>query len=329
MPLLSIIVPVYNKGKYIVESIDSILSQSFRDFEIIFVNDGSTDNSRAICEQYKIKDKRIIIIDQCNKGVSEARNAGIELAVGQYIGFIDCDDTIDANMFQSLITNAQAYDADISGCGMSILYEKKIKKGSWSGQISLYDNEKGISACLLGKLERSANNKIYKAWIAKSIRFEGSIFEDVFYSFKACCMAIKTVYQDVPMYYYKVRDNSVSVSKFSARYMQAIQVSNKIVELMLHKNQTHQREAMIFDLATNIFILNLILVSSKKTFFEEYQLILSNLKSYSNFVSKSKSLNLKYRLAYKLFQFNEVLYTYAILGYSMVAGNELMKRKAS
>ncbi|MDY0090037.1 MAG: glycosyltransferase [Flavobacteriaceae bacterium] len=112
-PHISIIIPVYNAGKYLSECLDSVLSQIFRDFEVICVNDGSTDNSSDILNRYKSLDNRIIIIDQPNQGVSVARNKGIEMAKGVYIGFVDADDTIEPDMYRVLYDSALKFDADI------------------------------------------------------------------------------------------------------------------------------------------------------------------------------------------------------------------------
>ena len=102
MPEISIIVPVYNVEEYLPKCLDTILNQSFRDFEVILVNDGSKDNSGFICEKYAKKDSRIRIIHKENGGLSSARNAGLDIAKGRYIGFIDSDDFIELKMYEQL-----------------------------------------------------------------------------------------------------------------------------------------------------------------------------------------------------------------------------------
>ncbi len=101
---LSIVVSVYNVEKYLRECLDSILCQEFSDFELIIVNDGSTDDSLAICNEYKTKDRRIRVIDKSNGGVSSARNAGIDVALGEYIAFVDSDDYIVPSMFNIMLS---------------------------------------------------------------------------------------------------------------------------------------------------------------------------------------------------------------------------------
>lgn len=121
-PEISVIVPVYNSGKYLRECIDSILAQTFSDFELILIDDGSTDDSPAICDEYAARDHRIHVIHQPNSGVSAARNAGIEAAKGQWIMFVDSDDMIKPDMVQTLLDEAERTDADIVTCDFEFLY---------------------------------------------------------------------------------------------------------------------------------------------------------------------------------------------------------------
>lgn len=116
--LISIVVPVYNVEKYLVRCLDSIINQSIREIEIILVDDGSTDISGDICDKYALQDERIKVIHKENGGLVSARQAGIKVASGQYIGFVDSDDWIESNMFQSLYKEAVLNNADAVAEGM-------------------------------------------------------------------------------------------------------------------------------------------------------------------------------------------------------------------
>lgn len=116
--LLSIIVPIYNAEKYIKECIDSILNQTFSDFELLLIDDGSTDNSRAICDNYKTIDNRVKVIHKQNGGISSARNYGLKIAKGSYIGFVDDDDYIEKNYYDVLVKGITDNNADLSYCGL-------------------------------------------------------------------------------------------------------------------------------------------------------------------------------------------------------------------
>ena len=121
--LISVIVPVYNVEKYLEKCIDSICNQTYRNLEIILVNDGSTDKSGILCDKFKIKDSRIIVIHKENGGLSDARNAGIDIANGEVLGFVDSDDYIMPEMYEKMLNIMYANDLDIVQCGYKKVYE--------------------------------------------------------------------------------------------------------------------------------------------------------------------------------------------------------------
>ena len=123
MSEISIIVPVYNVEKYLENCIESILNQTFKDFELILVDDGSTDNSGKICDIYEKKDSRIKVIHKNNGGLSSARNAGLDIACGKYVGFIDSDDSIHPRMYEILYDLIKKYESDISCCNYKKIYD--------------------------------------------------------------------------------------------------------------------------------------------------------------------------------------------------------------
>lgn len=123
-PFVSIIIPIYNNEKYLEKCIDSLVNQTLSNIEIIAVNDGSTDSSLSIIENYAKKDKRIVIVSQKNQGQSVARNQGIKIAKGEYIGFIDSDDWADTKMFERLYNQAKHLDSDIAMCSITTFDEK-------------------------------------------------------------------------------------------------------------------------------------------------------------------------------------------------------------
>ena len=122
LPKVSIIVPIYKVEKYLNRCIDSILNQTYKNIEVILVDDGSPDRCGAICDNYSKIDKRIKVIHKKNEGLAEARNAGIKIATGEYISFVDSDDFINKNMYKVLYENAIKYDADISMCQFKYIY---------------------------------------------------------------------------------------------------------------------------------------------------------------------------------------------------------------
>jgi glycosyltransferase involved in cell wall biosynthesis len=324
-PTLSIIIPVYNKAAYLGDCIRSVLDQSFTDFELILVNDGSTDTSDEICHEYEAFDERIIVIDQPNAGVSAARNTGIKHAIGHYVGFIDADDTIEPDMYELLINNILAYNADISVCRLrTILPGKTIHVPEQTKAIVL-NYEDALSACLKGDLDRSANNKIYKLALVRNIFFEGHIYEDVLFTCKAFLKSQVTVVQHTTKYNYILRDNSVSMRLFNARYLETINVSATIVRLVSASNKKCLIDAQIFDIISNLSLLNMLLLIGKEHYMNAYQQVLNNLRSYHSIIN-SNALGIKHKYALRLFNFWPQLYGLMMHCYGIITHAELIKR---
>ena len=220
MPKLSVIVPVYNTEKYLRECIDSILAQTFTDFELILVNDGSTDGSGAICDEYAGKDLRIRVIHQQNGGVTVARKSGVRIARGEYVTFVDSDDWIDENMYQSMLAQESA---DIVICNMiratnEGMFEKNccINPGKYDKQklndcfypVMLFDFERcqpTVHPSLCNKLIRRGMIRKVINNVADGIDYG----EDALCSY-ACMLDAENIYvMDQGLYYY--RENMQSI----------------------------------------------------------------------------------------------------------------------
>lgn len=187
MAEISIIVPVYQVEKYISQCIESILAQTFTDFELILVDDGSKDNSGKICDEYAEKDKRIRVLHKENGGLSDARNKGLDNASGNYFMFVDSDDYIAPNMAECLYQNIIKEDADIAACNFRYVFEEDVeedfstenKAEVLSGKEIFYNrkNERNYGFWTV------AWNKLYKAETFKNMRFRfGKYHEDEFWA---------------------------------------------------------------------------------------------------------------------------------------------------
>ena len=143
---ISIIVPIYNLGEfYINRCVSSILAQTYKDFELILVDDGSTDSSKDICDLMLLKDKRIRVLHKENGGAASARIYGVEHSKGVWITFVDGDDVIESNMYERLLNNAIKYHADISHCGIKYcFYDGRVKMHWGTGDIKVFDRDTGI-----------------------------------------------------------------------------------------------------------------------------------------------------------------------------------------
>ncbi|MDT2737236.1 glycosyltransferase family 2 protein [Enterococcus pseudoavium] len=222
---ISIIVPVYNVEKYLNKCVDSILNQTFKDFEVILVDDGSPDNSGAICDQYAEKDSRVKVVHKKNGGLSDARNAGIDISTGNFLSFIDSDDYIDNDMIDILYDDITQKDGDISVVGYYDEYGgivKNCKKNK--DKIEILSRETAIEKILEGK-ELTANvwNKLYKRELFEKIRFMNNVIaEDAFIIVELLLLCNKVVVNKKFKYHYVHRKGSITTSVYSIKDLDTI-----------------------------------------------------------------------------------------------------------
>ncbi len=224
--LLSIIMPIYNVEKYLPTTLDCVLNQTFRDFELILVNDGSTDSSGEICEQYAKNDNRIKVIHKKNEGVSEARNVGVAAASGDYIGFVDSDDIIEPIMYELMVKAALDYDCDIIQCEhdrnntlSNIGYEITDEN------FAISTGEKVVRNIFIKTGGRCTNilalwSKIYKRELFDGIIFPyGKVYEDEARTYQIILKAKKVGLLNIPLYHYIKRNNSIITGVAIHKYL--------------------------------------------------------------------------------------------------------------
>lgn len=244
-PKISVIIPIYNVERYLERCLKSVCNQSFKDIEIICINDGSTDRSPDILKDFAAEDMRIRIIDKDNTGVSDCRNIGINLAIGRYIMFVDSDDWIDVSMIEKMYSLMKIHDLDLSICTYCREFGSYKKEKIFNlPEISLYtDNEvKDLMRRLIGPLKEELSNpeyldalgtvwgKLYKAEIIKgnTIKFidlkEIGSAEDVLFNMYFLNASIKVIFLNQPLYHYwKV--NSISIT---SRYNEKLITQRKV-----------------------------------------------------------------------------------------------------
>lgn len=219
MPKISVIIPVYNVEKYLEQCINSLLSQTLKDCEFIFVNDGSKDSSKEIIEKYKTLDERIILINQENQGVSIARNNGLNVAKGEYIGFVDADDYIEPDMYEILYNNMINNNVDLTICD----FESSLDGHRIISNFNLSKNtllrKDYIESILLKKFFESDElntvwTKLYKSIIIKSnnIKFPQrvSLGEDGIFNLKYMINTNSLIYVDYTGYHYRETQGSAT-----------------------------------------------------------------------------------------------------------------------
>lgn len=209
--LISVIVPVYKVEKYLNRCIDSIIKQTYHNLEIILVNDGSPDNSGKICDEYVKKDKRIKVIHKPNGGLSDARNYALEIAEGEYIGFVDSDDYIKEDMFQTLYDLCEENKADISIISFYEMIEDKVIAVRNSGELQIMDKIEAIKELLIDtKIQSYAWNKLFRKELFVGTRFPtGKNFEDIATTLILFEKCNKIVRLEKPKYYYVRRNDSI------------------------------------------------------------------------------------------------------------------------
>lgn len=225
MELISVIVPVYNVAQYLIPCITSILNQNYENIEIILVNDGSTDSSGKICEEFRLKDSRIRIVQKTNGGLSSARNAGLEIAGGDYISFVDGDDYIEQSMISDMYQYIKEMNADIVEVDFSIVKDNYYKKKKNRKFQIVLDKEAALKEFFKGnKIENSVCNKLYRKSVIEGIRFiEGKTSEDFPFNFEVIQNANRVYINKYRSYYnYVIRDNSIVNSGISSNFFDNI-----------------------------------------------------------------------------------------------------------
>lgn len=224
-PKISIIVPYYNSELYLNKCISSILSQTLTDFELILVDDGSTDSSYSICKSFASKDSRIVLLQKENGGQGSARNYALDLANGTFIGFVDSDDYIDSNMYEVLYENCITHEATLAVCGYKTFRTEKIAPSNLQNVgKKIFDNFSLMESYLLTSLISSGPcNKLYDRELFCNVRFPAfRVAEDAFVLPLIFVNVEKAVYVGKNLYNWHLRMGSTERSKFTIMHLSAI-----------------------------------------------------------------------------------------------------------
>lgn len=231
---ISIIVPIYNVEKYLNRCIESIVNQTYQNLEIILVDDGSPDQCPEICDQWALKDSRIKVVHKENGGLSDARNKGMEIASGDYIGFIDSDDWIKETMYELMLTFMKNNACDIVECDVSYVNEVGEKKSNSIKRCNkIYTRNEALKAVINADgLKSVVWNKLYKSEVLKPLTFKnGKLNEDEFFTFYVIDMCNYIGYISEALYYYLQRNSSI-MGKYSLKRLDAIEAFDERLEYM-------------------------------------------------------------------------------------------------
>lgn len=227
-PTLSVVVPIYNVEKYLKQCLNSLVNQTLSNIEIILVNDGSTDNSEAICQSYAEQDSRIKLFSKPNGGLSDARNFGIQKVTSPVVGFVDSDDYVDLDMFQVLMELKLRSNAEIAVGGVKMVSNdgEEYMVRAVEGEI-IADRHDAMEELLKSKrITNSVCNKIFDITLFDQISFPvGKLYEDEYVTYKLFDRANKVAMTNEVSYYYRSSPNSITHKPFSEREFDRIDAS--------------------------------------------------------------------------------------------------------
>ena len=232
--LISVIVPVYKVEKYLDRCVQSIVDQTYRNLEIILVDDGSPDNCGAMCDAWAAKDSRIKVIHKENGGGAQARNVGLTCAKGDYIGFVDSDDYVHPEMYQYLHDMIRKTQADIAECGYyltekDVFLQEEVEEG-----VQVFNTEEALRENIRDRICRQLLwNKLYKRETVGDIRMvEGKTIDDEFFTYRVLARANRVAVGKRIMYAYRQQNESIMHQKYSTKWLAAIEAKSCRYELI-------------------------------------------------------------------------------------------------
>ncbi len=298
---ISVIVPVYNVEKYLDQCIESIVRQTYNDLEIILVDDGSTDGSGKICDIWAEKDERIRVLHKDNGGLSDARNAGLDVCGGEYIAFADSDDRIEREMYEVMAAAIESESADICGCRVVSFNDK-------TGET----NEIGSDSYIVGKPEEffemlyedtkfpvSACSKLYRREIWNERRFPtGRVCEDAFVICELIDDVDRLVFVPENLYHYRIRSNSIMSSGFSHIRMDEEDAWRRNCDFVKDNYPQVYRAAYTFYLQKVMDLIHEIGADDKPEFKDEYEYLRRIIKNNVGFMLFRSSASLKNKVRF-------------------------------
>lgn len=306
--LITVVVPIYKVEEFLPTCVESIIRQSYKNLELILVDDGSPDSCPLICEKYKRLDSRIKVIHKKNGGLSDARNAGLKIAEGKWITFIDSDDYVGVDFLRELYTVAVMNEADISICDYSTVLDNNGLEKTGASKLEL-SNIKCLESMYHPKIhgmEFVAWGKLYKTTLFKKNNIEypvGKIHEDIFTTYKLIYAAAKIVFSNYIGYFYRIRKNSIMTSRFNLKRLAILDAREEACDFFLKKN-----EIEVFNLALNAYFREFIILYSELTggksdfnMNKEKNKLIQRYNAAIKKYIKMSTMDIKHRMLYKMF----------------------------
>lgn len=307
--LISVIIPVYNVQQYLEECLDSILNQTFKSYEVIIIDDGSTDSCGAICDLYAERNERIRVLHTVNQGLSEARNTGISMARGKYLAFIDSDDYVDKTYLKKMYQAIVKTNAEICESNYICVYSDR---NVWSRKMEETE-ENSINAIrrlfappYLGYV--NTWNKLYKRELFENIRFpKGKLHEDEFTTYKLLYEANKIVYINEYLYFYRQRENSIMNATFSKKRLAVLESLEEKEKFFADRNIDMNKELGFHRYVTELNILNA-MVDSRSVDMEVWNAVYLDINSNRKKLIRNSYLKVGHKISLSFIKNNPDLY---------------------
>ena len=324
--LISVIIPVYNVKDYVKESIESVINQTYKNLEIIIIDDGSNDDSEKICDEYAKKDKRIKLIHQKNQGLSAARNKGLDIANGKYISFLDSDDMYYPEMLEKTYNAMINNDVDCVICdyvkGKNKEKTKRLKGRLNIKEDKIIDNKKALNYLIHKKINTSVWNKLYKKELFDNVRFpKGHVHEDIILTMKILKNSNKTYLLNKKLVFYRMNSSSITHT-YSKKNIVDLYISHKEYEKEIKENISNLfMERDYYNVCKeNLYIYICIYIKNEISNSSEKNEVRKLLKEYISISEKNinmKNISLKRKVIYFMYNHCRWLLVLAYKIYSL------------
>lgn len=306
MKLISVIVPIYKVEKYLDKCVESIVGQTYRDIEIILVDDGSPDKCPEMCDEWAKKDGRIKVIHKENGGLSDARNAGLSIVKGEYISFVDSDDWISPCFLETMYQTMQNEDADIVECGVTYVDEQgniiRIRKNS-ALQVS-FDKIEALRQLVLEEgVYQTVWNKLYKRDVIGDIKFEvGKYNEDDFWTYQVFDRVKKVTLIEESLYYYLQRGTSIMGAEYSLKRMDGLEARFRRMEFLQKYDELAMfvKARIMYDCLYHFQAAVRYLRQTEQKVVTDY--IIGNIKELPSVLKIGSNVSLKYKIWFIVFR---------------------------
>ena len=274
-PLISVIVPVYNCEMYLNQCVESIINQTYSNLEIVLVDDGSTDDSGKICDEYSEKDHRVVVLHTVNGGAASARNKGLNVAKGEYITFVDSDDWIESDMYHSMLELLKNNSADVAKVGFIKEYENNSSIVLGNEYDGIYLKDEAVKKFLYHENEFCGGvwDKLYKKELFDKVRFpENYITEDYYVNALIFCKLNSIAVSSKAYYHYRMQNDSVCHQPVNSHTFDEIETAKKLIEFY-KENDVAKKIDYEFYLAYSYYdvLYNLVIKDADKNTVKKYQ----------------------------------------------------------